>query len=221
MYQINNSSKLTWQSAHVPLSVSCCSNVPGYEDPKCFDPDQFITEFIQYLVSVSRKSASILREQLAPVFEALKQVPNRDESTEDQLAQILVDIQEGSQNNNEVESEEEEDNDEESEDDSRGIDLMVSDDEDEEEIEPENEEDRPFLNDETEEQEDISFYRRLYVKLDNDRRQAGRQQRDELAQYEDMLFGQEQTSDNKVLIKVAEKLNAYLQELAPRRTRQY
>ena len=28
-----------------------------------------------------------------------------------------------------------------------------------------------------------------------------------------MLFGQEQTSDNKVLTKLAEKLNAYLQEL--------
>ena len=40
-----------------------------------------------------------------------------------------------------------------------------------------------------------------------------RQQRDELAQYEDVLFGQEQTSDNKVLTKLAEKLNAYLQEL--------
>ena len=59
------------------------------------DPGQFITEFIQYLVSVSTKSSSILREQFAPVFEALKQtsVPNRDESKEDQLAQILVDIQ--------------------------------------------------------------------------------------------------------------------------------
>lgn len=31
--------------------------------------------------------------------------------------------------------------------------------------------------------------------------------------YENMLFGQEQTSDNKVLIQLEEKLNAYIQEL--------
>ena len=90
---------------------------------------------------------------------------------------------------------------------------MTSDDEDEEEIEPENEEDRAFLHDETEEQGDISFYRRLNVELDSERRQERRQQRQELAMYEDMLFGQEQTNDNKVLNELEEKLNVYLNEL--------
>lgn len=62
------------------------------------------------------------------------------QSQEDKLEQILVDIQEGSQNDEEVESEQEEDNEGEREENSRGIDLMASDDEeDEEEIEPENE----------------------------------------------------------------------------------
>ena len=28
--------KLNWQSSHVPLSESVCSNVPGYEEQKCF-----------------------------------------------------------------------------------------------------------------------------------------------------------------------------------------
>ena len=212
--ELKNTEKLNWESAHVPLSVSVCSNVPGYQAPKCFvsngDPNVFITEFMQYLTKISLKSSSILREQFAPVFEALKQVPNRDDSTEDRLAQILVDIQEGSQ---QAESEEGEDNDEELSDNERDIDLMASDDDDdEEEIEPENEEDRAFLNDEVTEN-DPSFYRRLNVELDTERRQERRQQRDELAQYEDVLFGQEQTSDNKVLTKLAEKLNAYLQEL--------
>ena len=90
---------------------------------------------------------------------------------------------------------------------------MVSDDEEDKEIESENEEDRAFLNDETEEQEDISFYRRLNVELDSERRQERRQQRDGIAQYEDVLFGQEQTSDNKVLNELEEKLNVYLNEL--------
>ncbi|CAH3185492.1 unnamed protein product [Porites evermanni] len=66
---------------------------------------------------------------------------------------------------------------------------MTSDDEDEEEIEPKNEEDRAFLDDETEEQEDISFYRSLNVELDSERRQERRQQRQQASQYEDVLFG--------------------------------
>ena len=74
------------------------------------------------------KSSSLLQEQYAPVLEVLNHaaVFSRGETHEDQLAQILVDIQEA-----EDEDSEEED------------DLMTSDDEeDEEEIELENEEDR-------------------------------------------------------------------------------
>ena len=90
---------------------------------------------------------------------------------------------------------------------------MASDDEDDEElIESENEEDRAFLNDEVVEQ-DPSFYRRLNVELDTERRQERRQQREELAEHEDVLFGEVETSDNKVLNKLKEKLNAYLDEL--------
>ena len=90
--------------------------------------------------------------------------------------------------------------------------MLARDDEEDEEIESENE-DCAFLDDETEEQEDISFYRRLNVELDSERRQERRQQRQELAMYEDMLFGQEQTNDNKVLNELEEKLNVYLNEL--------
>ena len=58
---------------------------------------------------------------------------------------------------------------------------MASDDEDdEEEIESENEEDRAFLDDEINEQEDISFYRRLNVELDQGKRQEQRQRRQEI-----------------------------------------
>ena len=112
------------------------------------------------------------------------------------MAQILVDIQEERQ---QAESEGNENSEEESEDQSRDIDLTASDkEEDEEETEPENKEDRTFLDDEIQEQEDVSFYRRFHVELDRGIRQERRQQRQELAMYEDMLFGQEQTSDNKV-----------------------
>ena len=98
---LKNSEKLNWQSAHVPLSVSVCSNVPEYQEPKCFvsngDPKEFIEEFIQYLVSISTKSSSLLQDQFAEVFEVLNNtaVFNRGETNEDRLAQTLVDMQEG------------------------------------------------------------------------------------------------------------------------------
>ena len=144
--ELKNTEKLTWQSAHVPLSVSVRSNVPGYEEPQCFvsegDSDPRLEEFVQYLITISTKSSSLLRLQYAEVFEALKQesVPSRGGTEDDQLAQILVDIQEGN-----IESREDENSEEESEDDSRGIDLMASN--EQEETEAENEEDRAFIDD--------------------------------------------------------------------------
>ena len=213
--ELKNTDKLNWESAHEPLSVSVCSSVPDYEELKCFvsegDSDLLLEEFVQYLTTISSKSSSLLCQQYAEVFEALKResVPSRGITEDDQLAQILVHIQEGN-----VESGEDENSEEESEDQSRDIDLMGSDnEEDEEQIELENEKDRTFLDDEIQEQEDVSFYRRFHVGLNRGLRQEQRQQRQELATYEDMLFGQEQTSDNKVLIQLEEKLNAYIQEL--------
>ena len=175
------------------------------------DSDLLLEEFVQYLTTISIKSSSLLRQRYAEVFEALETArgPNNSESHEDRLAQILVDIQEGSQNYNEVDSEEE------SEDQSSDIDLMASDNEEdeEEEIEPENEEDRAFLDDEIQEQEDVSFYRRLNVEVDRERRQQLRQTRDQLEELQDIVGGSEDVSDHKVLSQLEEKLNAYIQEL--------
>ncbi|CAH3020547.1 unnamed protein product [Porites evermanni] len=57
--ELKNTEKLTWQSAHVPLSVSVCSNVPGYQAPKCFvlegDSDLLLEAFVQYLTKISTK----------------------------------------------------------------------------------------------------------------------------------------------------------------------
>jgi len=53
----------------------------------------------------------------------------------------------------------------------------------------------------------------LNKELDRNRRQEQRQRRDEIADCEEMLFGEARTSDNKVLKELAEKLNAYIQKL--------
>ena len=107
------------------------------------------------------------------MFEALNHtaVYSHDETHEDQLAQMLVDIQERNEESGSGENESEQETGEDSEDESRGIDLMSSDDEDdEEEIDSENEEDRACLDDEVS-GNDPSFYRRLNVQLDTERRQ--------------------------------------------------
>ena len=197
--ELKNTEKLTWQSAHVPLSVSVCSNVPGYQAPRCFvsegDSDLLLEEFVQYLTTITTKSSSLLRQKYAQVFEAVETArgTNNSESHEHLLAQILVDIQEGN-----VESGEDENSDKESEDNSRGIDFWASDDEEhEEEIEAENEEDRAFIDDEPSDENDPSFYRRLNVEVDRERRQQLRQTRDQLEELQDILGGSEDVSDHK------------------------
>ena len=137
------------------------------------------------------------------MFEALNHaaVFSRGETHEDQLTQKLVDMQEGNEEAGSGENESEQETGEDSENESRGIDLMSSDNkDDEEEIESEN-------------GNDPSFYRRLNGQLDTERRQERRQRREEIADCEDMLFGEVRTSDNKVLNELAQKLNAYLSEL--------
>ena len=115
--ELKNTDKLNWESAHEPLSVSVCSSVPDYEELKCFvsegDSDLLLEEFVQYLTTISSKRSSLLCQQYAEVFEALKResVPSRGITEDDQLAQILVHIQEGN-----VESGEDENSEEESED---------------------------------------------------------------------------------------------------------
>lgn len=105
MPELKNTDKLTWESSLVALSVNVCRNVPGYQAPKCFvtdgDPKALITEFIQYLISISTKSSSLLRQQYTEVSEALKTARALNNSESHQLAQILVDIQEGQQTESE------------------------------------------------------------------------------------------------------------------------
>ena len=50
-----NTKKLTWEAEHIPLSVSVCSNVPGYDQPKCFVSSGNTREMIKQFVSKSAK----------------------------------------------------------------------------------------------------------------------------------------------------------------------
>jgi len=50
--------KLTWTKIHVPLSVSVCSNVPGYEEPRYFintNLDLMLDCIINYVEEIAGK----------------------------------------------------------------------------------------------------------------------------------------------------------------------
>lgn len=84
----------------------------------------------------------MLRQRYPEVFEALNtaRTPNNSDFHDEQLAQFLVDIQEGQQTESDQGKESQEG---ESQDETRDIDLMASDyEDDEEEIESQNEQDR-------------------------------------------------------------------------------
>ena len=124
--------KLNWEAKHVPLSVSVCSNVPGFDRPKCFvtegDPKLLVRNMLYYLVEISQESYRLVKEQFADVLRAIEETLS-----------ALAPLEEREQHHEEQESNEEEDS--EYEQDDRGIDVMNIDEEDEEEVESENEED--------------------------------------------------------------------------------
>ena len=72
-----NTAKLTWEAEHVPLSVSVCSNVPGYDQLKCFvssgSAKEMIKQFVEYLVQISQESYALLLDRFSDVFEQINE----------------------------------------------------------------------------------------------------------------------------------------------------
>jgi hypothetical protein len=68
---------LTWEAEHIPLSVCVCSNVPGYDEPKCFvssgSTSEMIQQFVEYLVEVSQESYRLLLDRFTDVFEQINE----------------------------------------------------------------------------------------------------------------------------------------------------
>ena len=62
-----SSEKLTWQAKHVPLSVSVCSNVPGYQEPQCFvtegKPEELVANMVDYMHQIQETAQAYLQEQ--------------------------------------------------------------------------------------------------------------------------------------------------------------
>ena len=75
-----NGPKLSFEARHVPMSVGIASNVPGFEEGKCFitsgNERELIKNLIDYLESVSLSAYRLVKEKFKPAFEALESSEN-------------------------------------------------------------------------------------------------------------------------------------------------
>ena len=146
--------KLEYTAEHQLLSISVASNVPGYEEPRCFVVEgegreaalQTVTAFVAHLETIDEQAGELERSHFAPLL-------NRVEET------WGVSYQPPSSTASMPDQEEQQEQDELGE--STGFDAN-SDDESEEEEDEETKEDFAFIDDEDlEEEDDLSFYRRI------------------------------------------------------------
>ncbi|KAJ8050172.1 hypothetical protein HOLleu_03268 [Holothuria leucospilota] len=91
--------KLNFVGQHKMLSISVCSNVPGYTEPKCFisegDPAELVDKFVLYCNDISKTAFELIsnRYSMRSAFENLKsmiqdeerEVGEQESQSEDQL----------------------------------------------------------------------------------------------------------------------------------------
>ena len=75
-----NGPKLSFEACHVPMSVGIASNVPGFEEGKCFitsgNEKELIQNLIDYLEAISLSAYRLVKEKFKPAFEALESSEN-------------------------------------------------------------------------------------------------------------------------------------------------
>ena len=63
----SSSKKLYWKAKHIPLSVSICSNVPGFIEPQCFVTEctamQLVGKMLNYMHTIQKTAASLIADQ--------------------------------------------------------------------------------------------------------------------------------------------------------------
>ena len=77
------SEKLVWTAHHKPVSVSICSNVPGFTEPNCIveaDLDQLLMKMIDYLSGIQNEAKTLAYEKWNDVIEQLE---NNDDDDDD------------------------------------------------------------------------------------------------------------------------------------------
>ncbi|GFN95224.1 hypothetical protein PoB_002173000 [Plakobranchus ocellatus] len=87
--------KTSYTARHVPLSVSVCSNVPGFENPKCLisdgDPQSLVDRMGDYLEEISTSAFQILRDTcFKDAFEYLETLREEDDKGRVNLKTTLL-----------------------------------------------------------------------------------------------------------------------------------
>ncbi len=68
--------KLQWTHKHLPISVSVCSNVPGFTSPRCFvnaDMDKLLSSMIGELRSIQSACSTLAEAKWGKYADALKE----------------------------------------------------------------------------------------------------------------------------------------------------
>ena len=140
---LDDTEKLLWKAKHIPLSVSVCSNVPSYSQPKCFvsngNSTQLVSDMVHFLIQISKESYRLMKDEFHSIFEAIDNKSGKEKESSRTQSETSF-----GENNEEDE----------------GEDLMDTDGE-EDDMESETEEDRAFIDDERVEEEGPSFFRAL------------------------------------------------------------
>ena len=78
----SDTAKVEFSHTHHLASISVCSNVPAFEDPKCFisngSPKQLVKEAVKYMLSISETSTSLLNEYYSDYLDQINETPLRD-----------------------------------------------------------------------------------------------------------------------------------------------
>lgn len=64
--QDQRSEKVEWTQEHMPISVSICSNVPGFEEPHCLvndNGDELFREMVGYMKDIAEKTELLAKER--------------------------------------------------------------------------------------------------------------------------------------------------------------
>jgi len=162
--------KLAWESKHVPVSVSVCSNVPEYDQPRCFisdgDSKELVRQMVEYLVEMSKESYRLMVEQFGDVLTAIdEKITSRVNSEENENGEGRVDGHGDRSDSEDDDFDSDGHDDGVDEENDHVVDVLESDDDDEEEIDEENDEDRAFIDDGSDGDEDPNFYRALDQEL--------------------------------------------------------
>ena len=77
-----NAPKLKYENILVPASVSVCSDVPGYTEPKCFistgDPKDMIVKMCDFMIEIFNEGYRILNETYSSYMDRLEALGNKE-----------------------------------------------------------------------------------------------------------------------------------------------